>query len=317
MELHFALGGAYEGLAQHDRAMDHWLRGNALKRRLIGYDEAAALGTFERIAAAFTPELMRRNAGGGDPSPLPIFIVGMPRSGTTLVEQVLASHPQVFGGGERRDLTSAMADVFGRDTEAAHFAERLAALTSEDFRRIGAAYLARVTPLAPAAQRITDKMPANFRFVGIIHLALPNARIIHIRRDPVDTCLSCFSKLFGGKQPYSYDLAELGRYYRAYERLMAHWREALPADAMLEVQYEELVSAFAPQARRIVAHCGLEWDEACLAFHRTERPVRTASAAQVRQPIYQNAVGRGRAYGSMLAPLLEALSPNRNASSRA
>src|SRR5262249_41022057 len=144
-------------------------------------------------------------------------------------------------------------------------------------------------------------------FAGLIHLALPNARIVHARRDSMDTCLSCFSQLFTGRHPYSYDLAELGRYYRAYEALMAHWRKVLPQDIMLEVRYEEVIADIDKQARRIVAHCGLEWDDACLGFHATERPVRTASAVQVRQPIYRTSVGRWRPYEHLLGPLIEAL----------
>ncbi len=162
-------------------------------------------------------------------------------------------------------------------------------------------------PLAPRARRITDKMPANFRYAGLIHLALPNARIVHMRRDPVDTCLSCFSILFGGDQPFTYDLGELGRYYRAYQRLMEHWRAVLPPGVMIEVQYEALVGDFEPEARRILAHCGLEWNEACLDFHQTERPVHTASSVQVRQPIYRSSVGRWRPDAEELRPLLDAL----------
>jgi hypothetical protein len=150
-------------------------------------------------------------------------------------------------------------------------------------------------------------MPGNFLFVGLIRLILPNARIIHTTRDPVDTCLSCFSKLFGGEQAFSYDLAELGRYYRAYQRLMAHWREVVPADVMIEVRYESVVDDVETQARRIVAHCGLEWDPACLEFHKTARPVHTASMVQVRQPIYRSSVGRWRPKDELLKPLLDAL----------
>jgi tetratricopeptide (TPR) repeat protein len=307
IELNFALGSAYADLEQHERAFGHLLRGNALKRRQLGYDETATIAMFDRIATVFGPGMMHRNRGVGDPSPVPVFIVGMPRSGTTLVEQLLASHPKVFGAGERKDFSSAMASLFGRNGEPPSFPELFASMAGEAFRRIGARYLDGITPLAPTAERITDKMPANFRFAGLIHLALPNARIIHTRRDPVDTCLSCFSKLFAGKQPYSYELGELGRYYRAYEALMEHWRHVLPEGVMLEVQYEDVVADFERQARRIVAHCGLAWDDACLAFHATQRPVRTASATQVRQPIYQGAVGRWRPYARMLAPLLDAL----------
>jgi hypothetical protein len=163
--------------------------------------------------------------------------------------------------------------------------------------------------LAPAARRITDKALGNFLVVGAIHLALPNAKIIHARRNAVDTCLSCYSKLFTNELPYAYDLAELGRYYLGYQAMMEHWRRILPEGVMLEMQYEELVEDFEAQARRIVAHCGLEWDQRCLDFHRTERLVKTASAVQVRQPIYRNSVGRWRPYQTMLQPLLDVLGP--------
>ena len=177
----------------------------------------------------------------------------------------------------------------------------------EQLRQLGAGYIAAVQALAPDAKRITDKLPHNFRFAGLIHLALPNARIIHARRDPIDTCLSAFSKNFVGHHPYKHDLAELGRYYRAYEALMVHWRKVLPPSVMLEVQYEDVTADLEGQARRMVAHCGLEWDDACLSFHETERPVRTASTIQVRQPIYRTSVGRWRAYEHVLGPLIEAL----------
>jgi hypothetical protein len=150
-------------------------------------------------------------------------------------------------------------------------------------------------------------MATNFFYLGLAHLMLPEARIIQVRRDPLDTCVSCFSKLFAGEQPYAYDLAELGGYYRAYEALMEHWRRVLPEGVVLEVQYEELVADFEPQARRLLAYCGLEWDDRCLAFHETQRSVRTASATQVRQPIYGTSVGRWRPYREMLQPLLREL----------
>src|SRR5262249_12399491 len=190
--------------------------------------------------------------------------------------------------GELMNILKAAAKLIGPDDTPASFRETVAAIGRDQLRRFGESYTAAVRALAPNAERITDKMPQNFYFAGLIHLALPNARIIHARRDPIDTCLSCFSQLFGDQHPYSYDLAELGRYYRAYESLMSHWRRVLPQDVMLEVQYEEVIADFERQARRIVAHCRLEWDDACLGFHATERPVRTASAVQVRQPIYRS-----------------------------
>jgi hypothetical protein len=303
MDLHFALGKAHADIGRHDSAFRHLEAANMIKRGQTGYDEAATLGQFERIAEAFTPEVMRRLAGCGDPSSLPVFIVGMPRSGTTLVEQVLASHPEVFGAGEIGDLEAAVGGSGG----VSRLPERIASMTGEQLRRIGTNHCERVAALAPTAQRITDKMLTNFRFIGLIHLVLPNARIIHVRRNPIDTCLSCFFRLFSGGLPFTYDLAELGRYYRAYARLMAHWRSALPEGAMLEVQYEDLVTDFAAQARRLVAHCDLEWDARCSAFHETRRPVMTSSAAQVRQPIYRSSIDGWQPYRHRLGPLLDAL----------
>jgi hypothetical protein len=180
-------------------------------------------------------------------------------------------------------------------------------LDAAALRQVGARYVAALRKLAPDSRRVTDKMPSNFFFAGLIHLALPNAPIIHTVRDPVDTCVSCFSKLFTAEQNHTYDLAELGRYHKRYQRLMAHWHSVLPAGRILDVRYEDVVADLEGQARRIIAHCGLEWDARCLDFHQTERPVRTASATQVRQPIYSSAVGRARAYEPYLGPLLQEL----------
>ena len=306
-QLLFALGKAFADLGQHERAFAYLIEGNALKRQQIGYDEAKVLGEFARIEAVFSRELMDRGRGLGHPSSVPVFILGMPRSGTTLVEQILASHPKVFGAGELSDFERAVAAVNEPDGARESFPEVFSRLSGERLRQLGARYLEAITPIAPAAERITDKMPLNFLFAGLIHLALPNARIVHTRRDPVDTCLSCFATLFTGEHRIAYELGELGRYYRAYARLMEHWRSVLPSRVMLEVQYEDVVADLDLQARRIVAFCGLEWDDACLSYYRTRRPVRTASVAQVRQPIYRSSVGRARAYGRLLHPLLEAL----------
>jgi hypothetical protein len=182
-------------------------------------------------------------------------------------------------------------------------------MSAQQFRDLGALYLEKLLPRAPGAARITDKMPANFLFAGLIHLALPRATIIHVVRDPVDTCVSCFSVHFTRGQMHTYDLAELGRYYRHYRMLMAHWRRALPPGRIIDVHYEELVADLEGVARRLFAHCGLPWDARCLDFHRIERPVRTASALQVRQPIYRSSVGRWRRYEKFLGPLLAALAP--------
>jgi tetratricopeptide (TPR) repeat protein len=301
--LHFALAKAYGDIGNAPESFRHLLAANALKRRTIDYDERAVIGSFERIAQVFTPALMREKSGHGDPSRQPIFIIGMPRSGTTLIEQILASHPRVHGAGEREDFRAAVVSASGRSD----YPELVPAMTPADLATLGAAYRASVMASAPAADRFTDKLPANFAYAGLIHLALPNVRIIHTRRNPIDTCLSCFSISFRTAQKFAYDLGELGRFHRAYETLMAHWRSVLPPGVMLDVQYEDVVDDIEGQTRRILAHCGLDFDAACLAFHKAERPVRTASAAQVRQPLYRSAVGRWRPYRDQLQPLFTAL----------
>jgi tetratricopeptide (TPR) repeat protein len=308
-ELHFALGKMYGDLERHGDAFPHLMAGNAIKHRLEDYDERANLEMMRHIQKVFTAGLLQRNAGLGDPSDAPVFILGMPRSGSTLTEQILASHPQVFGAGELRYLGDAAKAFRGSRVED-YFPEIAKSMSGEQLRAFGARYIEQVRPLAPGAARITDKMPANFRFIGLIRMALPNARIIHTKRDPLDTCLSCFSRLFG-KKTFTSDLGTLGRYYRAYSDLMEHWRTVLPPGAMLEVQYEDLVQDFEGQARRLVDYCGLAWDARCLAFHQTSRPVRTASVTQVRQPIYRSAIGRWEPYRQFLGPLLEGLGTSK------
>ena len=306
IDLHFALGKALGDVGDYAASFHHLIEGNALKRRNVAYNESAVLEFMSSLALVFTREMVAAKRDRGNPSRLPVFIVGMPRSGTTLIEQILASHPGVFGAGE----LGAFGDIMATFTDLdAALAGSDPAAADAALREVGTRYVDAIQGLAPAAERITDKMPANFRLAGLIHLALPNARIIHARRNPIDTCLSCFGRAFTGDQPFTYDLAELGRYYRAYDALMAHWRRVLPESTFLEVNYEDVVDDLEGQARRIVAHCGLEWDEACLQFHRTERLVRTASATQVRQPIYKTSVGRWRVYGDLLRPLLAALGP--------
>jgi Sulfotransferase family len=301
MHLHFALGKACSDLGRHEQSFHHLLAANSLKRRQIDYDEAATLQLFDTTRSLVTAEVIRERTGLGDPSATPIFIVGMPRSGSTLTEQILVSHPDVHGAGEVADFATA---IMGLDNRGPLPAD----VGGEELRSMGARYLASLRARAPAgAPRITDKMLGNSRFVGLIHLALPNARIIHVRRHAVDNCLSCFSLLFRNGMGYCYDLGELGRYWRAHEALMQHWHAALPEGTMLQVCYEELVADLETQARRIIAHCGLPWTDVCLEFHRTQRPVQTASVVQVRQPIYTSSVGRWEPYKTMLRPLLDAL----------
>ena len=311
MQLDFALGKVYADLKDYPRSFTHLRNANAAKRATVTYDEAGVLAFFDRIEATFTRDLMRAKAGGGDPSLAPIFVIGMPRSGTTLVEQILASHPMVHGAGELKTLADVVSSIRDAAGNKLPYPEFIPALDAVALRHTGAQYLAELRKLAPESERVTDKMPSNYYFAGLIHLALPNARIVHCVRDPIDTCVSCFSKLFSGEQIHTYDLAELGRYYKRYERLMAHWRRVLPKDRMLDIRYEDVVADLETQARRLLAYCGLPWDGCCLAFYKTERPIRTASATQARQPIYTSAVGRWRVYENELQPLLAALVSRR------
>jgi tetratricopeptide (TPR) repeat protein len=301
--LHFLLAKAYDDQMRYEEAFAHLQKANATKRPTIVYDEAREIGRMSAIAAAFTPERIEELRGSGHPSAAPVFILGMPRSGTTLVEQILASHPEVHGAGELTYLSELV-----REGQAGNdFPAGFATLTPDRLRRLGEAYAARLFAMAPGAQRITDKQPYNFLYVGLIHLALPDARIIHVKRDPLDTCFSCFSLMFGGDVGFAYDLGELGRYYKAYEALMAHWRSVLSERALLEVQYEDLVKDLPGHARRIVEYCGLKWNKRCLQFHKSTRAVTTASLVQVRLPVYKSSVGRAQAYADHLGPLCDAL----------
>lgn len=309
VHLHFALAKAYENIERPDAAFRELLGGNQLKRRQITYDEAATLGIMDRQRELITREFIQERNDCGQVSSLPIFIVGMTRSGTTLIEQILASHPQIFGAGELSLLDQIVGSMRGLLPGVPAFPEMILEMSPAHFRTLGARYLDKLAQIAPTARRITDKMTVNFLFVGLIHLALPDATIIHAVRDPADTCVSSFATHFTRGHEHTYDLAELGRYYRSYRSLMVHWHEVLPAARILDVRYEELVADLEGVARRIVSHCGLAWDDRCLDFHQTRRPIRTASAAQVRKPIYMNSVGRWRQYEAFLEPLFDELGP--------
>jgi tetratricopeptide (TPR) repeat protein len=305
--IHFALAKALDDSGDYVRAFEHLRTGNDLKRRQINYDELNAGRFFKRIAAVFDRSVFDHFQGEGDPSSIPIFVLGMPRSGSTLIEQILASHPRIHGAGELAALEMAIGSC---GHEPVPFPEFVPALDGAALRRIGQsylAYLADLPGLPDGKVRIVDKLPGNFLRIGLIRLILPNARIIHTMRDPIDTCVSCYSKLFSSGQDFSYDLAELGRYYCRYRELMAHWRSVLPAGAILDVCYEEVVDDLEGQARRLIDYCGLAWDDGCIGFHRTTRPVKTASAVQVRESMFRSSLQRWRKYEAGLGPLLHAL----------
>jgi hypothetical protein len=228
----------------------------------------------------------------------------MPRSGSTLVEQILASHPQVHAGGELPYMGTAASRILGQTGDIflpgnGHDREAL--------QSAAAYYIGEVRNLAGRRARIVDKLPGNFPYIGLIHLLLPNARIIHTMRDPLDTCVSCYSKLFYKSCDYSYELGELGRFYRRYAAMMEHWRSVLPAGAVLDVVYEDVVDDLEGQARRLIDYCALPWDDRCLDFHQTDRAISTASNFQVRQPLFRSSLQRWRRYEFGLGPLIEAL----------
>jgi len=305
--LQFTLGKMHDDRSEYSKAFEHYLQANRLKRAVIEYDEQRQKMFFQNFIQHFSAAFLFKHAGAGTDNELPVFIVGMSRSGTTLVEQILASHPLVHGAGELHLLRRCLRVELGSTDSDDELPVKLATMDATGFRRIGERYCAELAQLAPDAVRITDKLPGNMALVGLIHIAFPRAKIIHCVRDPLDTCVSCFSKLFTTGHAFSYELGELGRFYRLYEELMQHWHAALPPGRMLEVRYEDVVADMESQSRRLVEFCDLPWDEACLRFHEYRRTVKTASLAQVRQPIYASSVGRWRRYSRYLDSLQQAL----------
>lgn len=305
LSLHFALGKVHEDLKQYDEAFPHYLEGCRLKRKRVSYSAENNHLIAENIRKMFTTERIEQLRGGGSDSTTPIFVLGMPRSGTTLTETIIASHPDVYGAGELPDLLHILGQEIG--TPPVGYPLNLNCLTKADLTRMGEQYVEQLKRRSPDSPHITDKMPANYLAVGMIHLMLPHAKIIHIKRNPVDTCVSAFTRLFNKSQHQSYDLSELGQYYCDYMSIMAHWREVLPAGSFYEIQYEDLVADQEEESRKLIEFCGLEWNSACLDPHKTERNVKTASVTQVRQPVYKSSVERWRVYEKFLGPLLDEL----------
>jgi tetratricopeptide (TPR) repeat protein len=308
--IHFALAKALEDTGDYARAFENLRDGNAMKRSQLNYKEKTVLELFQRISDVFNGSLLGRFQGQGELSSVPIFVIGMPRSGSTLIEQILASHPQIHGAGELTAIEKMESSgLFNAGDPPLPYPESISALDGPAFQRLGQSYLARLPKVANGEIRVVDKLLGNFLHVGLIRLMLPNARIIHSVRHPIDTCVSCYSKLFTNGLYFTYDLAELGRYYRGYSELMAHWRSVLPPGAMLDVAYEDVVDDLEGQARRLIDYCGLPWNDGCINFHKSTRPVKTASAVQVRQPLFRSSLQRWRNYEAGLGPLLDELNP--------
>ena len=306
VQLQFALGRHYDAAKDYDRAFEHYQAANEIVAEGRRYKPLAMESQVDRLIRAFDVKRLSTARAGGNPSERPIFVVGMPRSGTTLTEQILASHPDIAGAGELgyfNHMAYELSRKSGHGDEPASDADGLDAGT---LASCAEGYLEQLAGVSAETLRVVDKMPMNFMQLGLIALTFPNARVIHCRRDPLDTCLSCYFENFHEDQRYGTRLESLGHHYRQYERLMRHWREALPLP-LLEVQYEETVADVEAQARRMIAFCGLNWDDRCLDFHRTARAVNTPSRWQVRQPIYSTSVARWRRYERHLGPLQAAL----------
>lgn len=306
ISLHYALGKGYEDLKRYEEAWENYAAGAALKRADIAYEITDFETLVDNIIKVMTADWIEKVRASAISDDAPIFVLGMPRSGTTLTETILASHPDVFGAGELANLHTLL--VVGSGSRQKQFPLHIAGFEPAQFKAMAEAYVTAVRKFAPEKPHITDKMPDNFLFLGLIHAMLPNARIIHTVRNPVDTCLSNFTRLFArATQPQSYEQNEIARYHNAYRRLMAHWRAVLPKDAFLDFEYEGLIADFEPQARRLIDWAGLTWDDACLDFHQTKRNVRTASVTQVRQPIYATSVKKWENYRDHLQPMLQTL----------
>jgi tetratricopeptide (TPR) repeat protein len=301
-QLHFALGRAFEHRKNYRLAFEHYATGNRRRRRTVPFD----IGRFEdktrRVAKTFDVAFFAERAAAGWPDPAPIFIVGLPRSGSTLVEQILASHSRVEGTFELPNVLTLVREFDHADAGHDAYPEKVRDVPGEGFAMLGRRYLDETAAIRTGRAHFIDKMPNNFSHIGLIHAMLPRAVIIDVRRHPLDACFSTFKQYFAEGQSFSYDLDDLGRYYRCYLELMDHWDRALPGK-VLHLRYEHLVRDPETHIRRLLEHCGLGFEPACLAFHETKRPVRTASAEQVRQPLYASGVGYWRHFETQLAPL--------------
>jgi tetratricopeptide (TPR) repeat protein len=323
VQLHYALAKEYEDLADYQKSFQHLQHGARVRRQHLRYDVANDLATVDWIIEAFpgAPDASLAAASSTDArstgacSDAPIFIVGLPRSGSTLVDRILGCHSQLHCAGELKHFALAIVDAVRAQSGNAQLSRRelVAGSANLDFAALGRDYLARARAAGAAGAdgapggRFTDKMPLNYLYCGLIARALPNARIVHVSRSPMAACYAIHKTLFEDGYPFSYELAELGQYYLGYRRLMAHWHATLP-QAILALRYEDLVADQLGQTRRLLAFCGLEWQQACVQFHDNPAPTTTASAAQVRRPLYDSSVAQWRHYEQQLAPLSSQLS---------
>jgi hypothetical protein len=304
VQIHYALAKEYEDLADYAKSFEHLKEGASKRRQHLRYDVAPDVATVDWIAEAF-PAATGRVIG--TPNAAPIFIVGLPRSGTTLVDRILGSHSRVHSAGELDDFARCVVEGVRGDLRAAMSRRELVARAAHlDFMALGAEYLKRTRHVGGSKERFTDKMPLNYLYCGLIHRALPLAKIVHLTRHPMAACYAMYKTLFKDAYPFSYDLDDIGRYYVSYRRLMDHWQAALPG-VIHCLSYEALVADQIGETRKLLEYCGLEWEDACVDFHRNSAPTTTASAVQVRQPLYRTSVSQWRHYQAQLAPFARQL----------
>ena len=298
--LRYALAKELEDLGKFAQGFRQLALAAGSRRRHMDYDARADLAAMDEIRAVYTSEWVAQDRAGCD-SAEPIFIVGLPRTGTTLVERILGSHSQVYAAGELNNFAECLTAALAGDKPANRI-EFIRRSAEADLQALGSAYVHSTRPQTGHTARFVDKLPLNFLYCGLIATALPNARIIHLCRHPMDTCYAIYKTLFKQAYPFSYDLEELADYYQAYRQLMAHWRQVLTG-RILDVHYEQLATDTEVQSRMIIDHCGLDWEQACLEFHRSSTPSMTASLAQVRKPVYRSSIGKWRGCREELAPL--------------
>ncbi len=308
VQIHNALGLHAEARGDYETAFSHYEQCNRLRRAAESYDPVETEMRCDRLIEVFTPEFLAEHAGNGESDAAPIFVVGLPRSGSTLIEQILASHSDVDGTHELHNLATVVRDARRPGKRNERFPDTLLSLTGKDWSEIGREYISETRKFRHGAAYFIDKNPNNFIFVGLLKLALPNAKIINARRHPLDSCFGSWKQLFAAGQPFSYDLEELGEYYLQYCRLMEHWHAVTP-EFVLDVHYERVVDDLETQVRRILQFCGLPFEQRCLRFHETERAVKTASSEQVRRPIYRSSVNLWRHYEAKIGDLIEVLKP--------
>lgn len=303
--MHFARADAADRAGDYDTAFRHYAAGNAIRRRESAFDPDKQRTQTDRAIRVFDKAFFKDRESFGTPSDLPVMIIGMPRSGTTLVEQIAASHPRAHGAGELYVLSELIRTIRADQGDGADYPELAADLSREDAAKYGEAHIGNLRRYDTRAARIVDKMPGNFVHLGLAALVAPGTQVIHSRRNAIDTCLSCYFQNFRSLD-FSFDLMDIGHFYVNYRRFMDHWRDVLPIE-MLELRYENVIADQESESRRLIDHLGLPWDDACLAHHKADRQIATASTWQARQPVYKTSVERWRRYEKHIGPLIDAL----------